>query len=184
MYMIRCMILFFSVLCLPACGRAMDYLAFKSLDAKTRQTLEERYVRQTKDGLWTVSVSVYIIKTNISRAFSLDMAFFMDNFYRKFNQVFIGGVRINRKPRVYVFKDKDQYRSFLSKKNINAGWSHGMYIPAWQFLVTFMSDRDRLERILFHEGTHQLMHAYIGTRIPVWLNEGMATNFETWNIYR
>ncbi|MHC4884875.1 MAG: hypothetical protein ACYTGH_07310, partial [Planctomycetota bacterium] len=38
--------------------------------------------------------------------------------------------------------------------------------------------------ILFHEGTHQLMHMYVGRRVPTWFNEGMATNFESFELTR
>ena len=41
---------------------------------------------------------------------------------------------------------------------------------------------ERLYRTLFHEGAHHLLHFYIGAKFPRWFNEGVACNFETWDV--
>ncbi len=165
-------------------GSALNYLKYKELSESDRANLVKKYVRKDRDGFWMVSVSVYSVKTTVSPEFALEMAIMMDDFYKKFNEVFIGGVKLRQKPQLYVLKDRAEYARFLLSKNINASWSIGMYIHRGRCLVTFKNDHSTLTNILFHEGTHQLLHAYIGNNIPVWFNEGMATNFETWNVYK
>lgn len=163
-------------------AHALDFLEYKQLKPEARKKLIRKYVRKDRDGFWMVSVSVYKVKTTVSGEFTLKMAIIMDDFYKKFNKVFIGGVRLRQKPQLFVLKDRSEYAAFLASRNIDASWSSGMYIHNNRCLVTFKSDHSILMRILFHEGTHQLLHDYIGNRIPIWFNEGMATNFETWDV--
>lgn len=38
-----------------------------------------------------------------------------------------------------------------------------------------------MTEVLLHEGTHQMLFYHLGTAVPLWFNEGMATNFETYD---
>jgi hypothetical protein len=45
-------------------------------------------------------------------------------------------------------------------------------------LILDLPDRERTRQILFHEAFHQFLHYYVADP-PVWLDEGLATYFET-----
>ncbi len=109
-------------------------------------------------------------------------------------------------PQVYVLKTKNGYARALSDftgEPVNPGWSGGMFTYAvtkssakaglFAFYEQFreegspmtndLTEKDYagMTEVLLHEGTHQMLFYHLGTAVPVWFNEGMATNFETFN---
>lgn len=168
----------------PAAGKRLDYVKYLDLDEKAKQGLIQRYVRKDKRGFWIVSVAKYQVYTTVSGEFALRMAVLMDDFHAKFAAIFNGSFRLRERPKLYVLPDMPAYQAFLRSQGAGAGFSAGMYLPTRKILVGQRGQGDRqLQRILFHEGTHQLLHFYTGQYdVPVWFHEGAATNFETWSL--
>jgi hypothetical protein len=101
--------------------------------------------------------------------------------------------------RVYVFRDKQDYVSFL--KNLEQGFeaqlreSNGFYHPQ-RFVSYFFPvsgnmdefDADTVRKALYHEGTHQLFQEarpksnLPGVRNNFWVVEGIAMFMETFRV--
>ncbi len=165
-------------------GAELQYGKYLSLDDAGKQKLVERYVKKDAEGFWSVTVSKYEVRTKVSEEFTLRMAFLMDDFHAKFSSIFKGRFARKHRPKLYVLPDIDSYRAFIRGRGADPVFSVGMYMSRGTVLVArYSKDDRRLQNILFHEGTHQLLHAYTGRGgLPVWFNEGCATNFETWDL--
>ncbi|MHC5055830.1 MAG: tetratricopeptide repeat protein [Planctomycetota bacterium] len=169
---------------LGAGGPQLQYGKYLSLDDAEKQKLVKRYVKKDAEGFWAVTVSKYEVRTKVSEEFTLRMAFLMDDFHAKFSSIFKGRFARKHRPKLYVLPDIDSYRAFIRSRGADPVFSVGMYMSRGTVLVArYSKDDRRLQNILFHEGTHQLLHAYTGrSGLPVWFNEGCATNFETWDL--
>jgi len=165
-------------------GADLQYGKYLALDDAGKQKLVERYVKKTPEGFWAVTVSKYEVRTKVSEEFTLRMAFLMDDFHAKFSSIFKGRFVRKHRPKLYVLPDIDSYRAFIRSRGADPVFSVGMYMSRGTVLVArYSKDERRLQNILFHEGTHQLLHAYTGRGgLPTWFNEGCATNFETWDL--
>ena len=176
-----------ATLCLCGWARAArtaNYDDYLKWDEKTKWRYVQRHVRRDKDGYFVVTVSAYQVRTKISPQYALRMAILMDDFYRQFAAIFNAQFKDRGHPQLYVFPDMKTYRGYVASLGVDPGWSTGVYVPGKKILVGQLSHGEkRLKEILFHEGTHQLLHAYTGQcRIPPWFSEGVATNFETWDL--
>ncbi|MCC7147309.1 MAG: DUF1570 domain-containing protein [Phycisphaeraceae bacterium] len=84
---------------------------------------------------------------------------------------------------LYLFARRQTYQDFLSRHQINAPGTGGIFFitPQVKALATFIEDqpRSRVFATLQHEGLHQFVFNYIGPGLPIWANEGMAQYFET-----
>jgi hypothetical protein len=158
------------------------YLASTDVD---KGLMVERYVVADESGFHLVAVSKYEVRTTLGPEFTLRMAFLMDDFHAKFSAVFKGRFALFDKPKLYVLNDQAAYQAFVRAREGTPSWSIGMFMRRGRdsILASYKMDDDKLERVLFHEGAHQLLYAYIGEQeIPTWFNEGVATNLETWDL--
>lgn len=158
-----------------------DYL---EMDHEERARVIERYTKKESDGWVHVTALRYAVHASLEPAVVLEWALRMDAFYQHFEKFFQGDFKLLGKPDLYIFPDAGAYAAFLGSRGIHPGWSWGMYIPHLRILAGYVSEKNGdLESLLYHEGTHQLLHYYTGKDIlPPWFNEGVATNFETWDI--
>lgn len=90
--------------------------------------------------------------------------------------------------KVYILKDKEGYDRALSEYTggmiSDGGWSVGMFIPIGKKAALMgynYRDKKELVSTMLHECTHQLVRYHIGNEVPVWFNEGIATNMETYD---
>jgi len=163
-------------------SEGLYYYRYLELNGAEKEKLISRHVRRDRDGYYRVSLSRYVARTRISPEPALRLACLMEDFHRKFSAIFKGEFRRDRRPQVYLFRDRDSYREFIRRRGVDPAFSTGMYLARGSILAAHLKGDGELPiSILYHEGTHQLIHAYLGGRIPVWLNEGMAANFETWD---
>lgn len=177
-----------SALPVEAAGRRISFEEYQALSEEARQRLLRRYVRRS-GGYWEVSLDSYLVHTDVSAEYTLGLAVKMDEFYRRFTKIFIGRFRRKARPELFALKESSGYRSAVGR------WSDGyISVPAWsvgmfayvgsKFALFGCAERgeEKLHETLFHEGTHQLLHFYIGREIPRWFNEGVATNFQDWDV--
>ena len=168
---------------------SLTYDKYVNLDSKKQQSLIKKNVKK-KDGLKYISVSHYSVISDAEDDVAFKYALLMDNFYKRFTRIFTGKFKITSKPKLFLMKENSSYSKAIfdfSEGNTNAGWSAGMYFYWGKKRALFINLQygdKQCVKIMFHEGTHQLLHAYIGNSIPTWFNEGTATNFETWAIER
>ena len=169
-------------------GRAVTFEEYQSLGDAERRSLIRRYVRKAGD-YWQVQLTSYLVRTDISEEMALTLAVKMDEFYRRFTAIFVGPFRIRARPELYGLKDQKSFHSAFDRWSGGRmrvrGWSAGMFAYVGNRYALFGCARggeERLYKTLFHEGAHHLLYFYIGTKFPRWFNEGVATNFETWDV--
>ncbi|PCJ63054.1 MAG: hypothetical protein COA79_02770 [Planctomycetota bacterium] len=162
--------------------KKLTYQHFLQMTPEKKAYWVDKLVKVDKDGLYTVNKSYYILKTDVSKLYALKQAVFMDEFSSSFRSIFKGKFKMKKSPVLYIMATRSGFFNLLSSKGINAPpWAGGLYAPYKRMLVGYKEAGDFLKDVLYHEGTHQLLHFYTNKRLPPWFNEGTATNFETWN---
>ena len=161
---------------------ALEYL---DLPQDKKDQYIKKFVSQDADGFYMVNKGRYTVKTDISAEYALEKAIFMDDFYISFERIFYRGFANTSSPTLYITKKRSGYFEVLRKKGIDAPpWSGGLYYSTKKLLAGYQEAGDELMKVLLHEGTHQLMDYYTNKDLLPWFNEGIATNFETWDIYK
>ncbi len=124
----------------------------------------------------------YTIRTNASRdkaeSIGVHMDAVFDEYARRFRTF---GKRETVRMPLYLFKTQNDYFNFMKQAGIDASATGGIFFirPDSRGLATWVDDRPQwitLETIQ-HEGFHQFAHTHIGTRLPLWANEGLAEYF-------
>lgn len=124
----------------------------------------------------------YTVRTNASRGVAAEFARHMDGVFDEYARRFrtFGKQNVVRMP-LYLFRTQSDYLAFMKKNGIDANATGGIFFirPDIRGLATWIEDRPQwitLETIQ-HEGFHQFAYAHIGTRLPLWANEGLAEYF-------
>lgn len=165
-----------------------QYQLFAELSTEKREKMVKSYVRR-KGEFWTVTRGIYTVYSTISREKTLEYTIFMRDFASRIDRFFKVKPKGKFKPVIYLCKDKDTMKDLMWEHFMkrSAGtvpeWAHGLYVPHLQTL--YVIEDEQTKKLLLHEGTHQFMHYLLGPKyryLPVWINEGLATNFETWNM--
>ena len=127
----------------------------------------------------------YAIQTALTRDETGVLARHMDRVFEAYQRKFsrIGLQAKKQKPmEMYLFRTRKQYVRFMAEQKISAANTAGMffYLPNIRGLATFTQDRSVTETcaVLQHEGFHQFAFHYIGPKLPIWVNEGLAQYFE------
>ncbi|MBI3831232.1 MAG: hypothetical protein HY291_17065 [Planctomycetes bacterium] len=161
---------------------------------------EERKVGEVekavkKEGNFFVFESAHwLVRTEVSARFTAELACFMDLYYEKLHAVL--GLppkpKIPQKPTVQIFAQQKDYAAIFNDN------SRGHYrylfdgptgrvkeLCLYSFIIR-PEERDFARfyyQILLHEGTHLLLRTHLGKeRIPVFLDEGIATYFQFWDL--
>jgi len=125
----------------------------------------------------------YEVLTDLPREEAATYARHMDVVFDVYEKKF-ADFRIQRDDRMplYLFADQAGYEAFLDERGIDGRNSGGIFFvsPRDQGLAVFVRGRARHETLstLQHEGFHQFAWRYIGPKLPVWANEGVAQYFE------
>lgn len=133
--------------------------------------------------LRSFSTRRYEIKTNLSRAEAAVFGRHMDAVYAEYARRFrrFGATADERMP-LFLLRTSAQYHAFLEGHGIAAPNTNGVFFVQEELrgLATWTHDRPRSQTfaVLQHEGFHQFAHTHIGSRLPLWVNEGLAQYFE------
>ena len=83
---------------------------------------------------------------------------------------------------LYLFRTREGYQNFLRGHGIDPNNSGGMFfvVKNARGLATWTHGRGRetVFEVLQHEGFHQFAWNYLGSDLPIWVNEGLAQYFE------
>lgn len=127
----------------------------------------------------------YTIHTNLPVEAVRPLARHMDMLHVEYTRRFrdlVGRVSDRQKQNLYLFASRDDYISQMAEFNISAENSGGMFFVSGDNngLATWVEERSNRSviQVLQHEGFHQFANKYIGTNLPVWVNEGLAVYFE------
>jgi hypothetical protein len=141
---------------------------------------------RTMDNPWTVETDHYIVKTDISRKASGEIALIMEMFYNAFVQSPIFQVEqtsYEQRP-VIVPKNRSEFLEVLSshgQKHIGSS-IRGSYVSSSEDkpLVTYyFHDEDlKTHNILLGLGTKQFIDLVMKSDVPAWLEEGLVRYFD------
>ena len=167
-----------------ALGAKLTYEEYSALGKEGKGRIARTYAEKNGQGYWEVGAYKYRVRTMISAECALETAIVMDRFYDEVSDIFGSRFHDSLQTTLYLFPDQESYAAFLASKHADVGFSSGMYIPEEHILAVCGGGDERGRReILFHEATHQILHAYtVKNALPVWFNEGMATNFQSWDV--
>jgi len=124
----------------------------------------------------------YAIYTNISKREADSIGRHMDLIFAEYTRRF-GSFRkrFEGAMPLYLLRTRQQYINLMRSFGFDASASGGMFFfsPKASGLATWIEGvpMSRTLETLQHEGFHQFAHAYIGSDLPVWINEGLAEYF-------
>jgi hypothetical protein len=146
-----------------------------------------------KDGAFFVMDSpTWNVRSDVSEDFTAELAAFMEVFYQQLSDTLqIKAQPIPEKMKVTVFAAEDDYRKLFN--NGTRGYFRWQFDASGKFtdftLYSFVKEPAEREfakfyhPILQHEGTHMLLQRFAGkNKIPPFINEGIATWFQFWNL--
>lgn len=171
-------------------SKTLTTLDLEQLDEADREKLIKKYIKLDKNGRARINLRFYELFSDCDNDTTIETAVMMDEFYEKFSKIFKGKFRYTNKPQLFCLPSRGKYGEEIARftnGSVDAGWSAGMFISIGQENALFadFSLSAQVKETLIHEGTHQLMFSYTGgNRGSVWFEEGIATNFESWDIHR
>jgi hypothetical protein len=107
---------------------------------------------------------------------------FMESAYRAYNNQLPEPIETTRKFKIYLFAERQQWEGFTEDftgpqapiyKKIKAG---AYYLNG--ACIAYNIGRERTFSVLGHEGWHQFNKRHFKYRLPSWLDEGIAMQFE------
>ncbi len=116
----------------------------------------------------------------------------LEEYYSRFLNDLESGSMLKKKPRVYIFGSYQDYLDNLKRLGYNAANTGGIAVPRSARkpaeIYSFLSN-NLLDEVLPHEITHLLFKEIVAglkvdARVPLWLNEGMATYEERSDDYK
>ena len=124
----------------------------------------------------------YRLLTDLDRQTAKDIAEHMDAVFEEYERLLSAfGIRNSRPMSMHVFRTQERYLNYLKDKQVDGTNTGGIFfvkgssagLAAW----VGAQGRDRMFQVLQHEGFHQFAYLRIGTKVPVWVNEGLAEYF-------
>lgn len=127
----------------------------------------------------------YTVHTNLGESdamlFARHMDKVFDEYQRRFEKARFTQRNGGTMP-LFLFRTAGEYESHLESHGIPAKNTAGMFFFTQRLngLATWVQGRPVTETMatLQHEGFHQFAFRYIGTDLPIWVNEGVAQYFE------
>ncbi|MHC4132905.1 MAG: hypothetical protein ACYSR3_13090 [Planctomycetota bacterium] len=130
-----------------------------------------------------ISTTHYEIYTTLLEPLMLrQVPGFMESAYRAYNNQLPEPVQTTKKFKIYLFAERQQWEDFTDDfagtqapvyKKIKAG---AYYLNG--SCIAYNIGRERTFSVLGHEGWHQFNKRHFKYRLPSWLDEGIAMQFE------
>ena len=170
--------------------QALDYIEYLSLEDDQKEKLIKKYVK-SKGGLNTIRLKAYSLYGDVSKAELFHMAVMMEDFYKQFKKQFKGSFKSRQTPQLYLMQNYSSmaraYAKWVSPAQGSIpGWAAGLFSSYGSKRALFGNAEhgEQTISVMKHEGTHQLLDAYLGSKVPTWFNEGTADVFETFEMDR
>ncbi|HYE05835.1 MAG TPA: hypothetical protein VEL07_10000 [Planctomycetota bacterium] len=145
------------------------------------------------DGAWHVRTAHYRVRVDAGALLAAEVAAYCELARAAvLAELEITGLRESEPCAVVVYASRARYRAAFSGANSRGrfDWNYASADAAPTYLVaTYQADAARglsgIVPILTHELSHQVLQAAAGRRHIPWLvQEGVATYFQTWNVFR
>jgi len=113
----------------------------------------------------------YIVTANLTQESLDDVCYLMECFFFEASKIFRFYTEPRQKLPVYVFKNSDEYN-----KNGGPFGSGGVFM-GYKIMVFYQPPGTT--SVLLHEGTHQFIHLVCEGEVPLWIDEGLASYYES-----
>jgi len=170
-------------------AESITYEKYNSFTPEKKQKLIKKYVKRSGQ-YHKIKIGTYTVYSDVNPANAIEKGIIMDEYFRKFSSLFNGKFRIGKSPDLFILKNNDSYEiaiaTFFNQPREKEN-SIGTFASFGSKKALFANNEGKKEDVmatLYHEGTHQLLDAYIKRDIPTWFDEGSAENFETWEMTR
>lgn len=170
------------------CNRPSADLATPSGMARSLESLPpvekvEIWKNEYAPGI-TITTKHYNVHTTMLEPLTLTrVPGFMESAYRAYQQQLPTPVETKNRFTVYLFGDRSQWEKFTRKFTGKNAETYLKIQKGAYFLdgacVTYNIGRAKTFSVLGHEGWHQFNFRHFAYRLPSWLDEGLATLFET-----
>ncbi len=143
----------------------------------------ERWDNEYAPGI-TITTKHYEIHTTMLEPLTLcRVPGYMESAYLAYQQQLPTPIETQNKFTIYLFDDRQQWEKFTHQfTGVNAKMYLKIQKGAYYLngaCVTYNIGRSRTFSVLGHEGWHQFNSRHYTCRLPSWLDEGMATLFES-----
>jgi len=133
---------------------------------------------------WSVETEHYTILSDTSEQFTKDLGTFMEAFFAEVDSQIDFRKVEHEKLLIYVFRNQEEFIEFshgIGRPIDDA--VGGYYDPANRLIATFYiaTEVNNVFQILAHEGTHQIVNRVVGFEPPLWIHEGLAEYFGTFD---
>ncbi len=112
------------------------------------------------------------------------LAVFLETAFRSYGQVFGQEIEVKNRLAVYFFDNRQQWEEFTHHWTGAAAGTYLQIRAGAYYLdkacVAYHLGRKSNFAVLAHEGWHQFSDAVFAYRLPAWVDEGLATNFESY----
>lgn len=77
--------------------------------------------------------------------------------------------------KIFIFKDQKSFQEYTGQPTWSHGLAHsGKEIFGSRVIITYRQNKEFLDGILPHEISHLILHDFVGNKIPLWFDEGVA----------
>lgn len=163
----------------PKIGLLLDLPTVKSVE---RWTLPEYFQQPTETGLVINTANYQIFSTLQDPLILRQIPVFMESALRAYRKFLQHPQPLTQKLKIYVFNQRSQWEDFTRHL---AGPEARIFLKiragAYYFkgvCVAYHLGRQSNFSVLAHEGWHQFSDLAFKYRLPAWLDEGLATQFE------
>ena len=118
----------------------------------------------------------YMTQTDVSLTFSSEVGQYMDRLHEKYSERLKRFKKASKERfHIRVYKEKEEFQKLVGYEKVI-----GAFLPNKYLLCSYLGEnsKDRLFRVLRHEGFHQFMYTHISRGSPPWIDEGLAEYFE------
>ncbi|HIJ70124.1 MAG TPA: hypothetical protein HPP87_02025 [Planctomycetes bacterium] len=132
----------------------------------------------------TITTEHYDIHTTLLDPLMLrQVPGFMESAYRGYQKQLPEPIDTKTRLTIYLFGTRQEWEEF-TKKFVGRQWHHYLKIRKGAYYlngacVAYNIGRKKTFGVLAHEGWHQFNSRHFTYRLPSWLDEGIATLFET-----
>lgn len=144
------------------------------------------YITEKTDINLTVSTRHYVIYTTLSDPLILRQTpVFMESAFYHYREVIGQSIESPEKLKVVFFQNREQWEDYTRQLTGKEARTYlkitaGAYYFKGECVAYNLSRRSNFS-ILAHEGWHQFSEALFKLRLPAWLDEGLATQFEAYS---
>ncbi len=159
----------------------IDVPVYHRLSRADRRAARQDHRHEGWKEAWKIKSPNYTVRTNVGWIDGNAMVRAMEQMNRYYREAYLGkrGKGGTARCVIEVYKDRDEFVQFTGNTD-----ALGFFVPGKNLVAAFDPRPDGgtfrdLFETLSHEVSHQFVHMVCRGTVPSWLNEGLATYFES-----